>query len=56
LLVQLVQHLLGLVAGFIWHAVVCGKDALIDVRLFTQRGFASAAATTFPLGVARPAC
>jgi hypothetical protein len=43
---------LGLVAGFIWHASVRGRHALIDVSLFTQRGFASAAATNFLLGVA----
>jgi EmrB/QacA subfamily drug resistance transporter len=43
---------LGLIAGFIWHASVRGRHALIDVSLFTQRGFASAAATNFLLGVA----
>jgi EmrB/QacA subfamily drug resistance transporter len=43
---------LGLVAAFLWHAGVRGRDALIDVRLFVQRGFASAAATNFLLGVA----
>src|SRR6266536_3507077 len=43
---------LGLVAGFIWHARVRGRQALIDVALFARRGFASAAATNFLLGVA----
>jgi EmrB/QacA subfamily drug resistance transporter len=43
---------LGLAVGFIWHAVVRGKDALIDVSLFAKRGFASAVATNFLLSVA----
>src|SRR6266702_3351841 len=43
---------LALVAGFIWHARVRGRQALIDVALFARRGFASAAATNFLLGVA----
>jgi EmrB/QacA subfamily drug resistance transporter len=43
---------LVLVAGFVWHASVRGRDALIDVSLFVKRGFASAAATNFLLGVA----
>jgi hypothetical protein len=51
--VQPVQHLLGLglVAGFIRHVVVRGKDAFIDVYLFVKRGFAPAAATNLLLGV-----
>lgn len=42
----------GLAVGFVWHASVRGKDALIDVSLFLKRGFATAAATNFLLGVA----
>ncbi len=41
-----------LVVGFVWHASVRGKDAMIDLSLFLKRGFASAAATNFLLGVA----
>jgi len=42
----------ALVAGFIWHAAVRGREALIDISLFLKRGFASAAATNFLLAVA----
>jgi EmrB/QacA subfamily drug resistance transporter len=42
---------LGLAAGFVWHASVRGKDALIDVSLFAKRGFATATATTFLLSL-----
>ncbi len=42
---------LTLVALFVWHALRIA-DPLIDVRLFAQRGFATAAATNFILGVA----
>jgi EmrB/QacA subfamily drug resistance transporter len=42
---------LALVAGFVWHALRT-EDPLLDVRLFAQRGFGSAAATNFLLGVA----
>jgi EmrB/QacA subfamily drug resistance transporter len=42
----------ALVAGFVWHAIGAGKDALIDLTLFTRRGFAVAAATNFVLGLA----
>jgi EmrB/QacA subfamily drug resistance transporter len=43
---------LVLVALFVWHATVRGKNALIDVSLFVRRGFATAAATNFLLGIA----
>jgi EmrB/QacA subfamily drug resistance transporter len=43
---------LALVAGFVWHAIRRGKDALIDLTLFTRRGFAVGAATNFVLGLA----
>jgi EmrB/QacA subfamily drug resistance transporter len=43
---------LVLVALFVWHATVRGKNALIDVSLFLRRGFATAAATNFLLGIA----
>jgi MFS family permease len=43
---------LALVAGFVWHAIRAGKDALIDLTLFTRRGFAVAATTNFVLGLA----
>ena len=43
---------LALIAGFVWHASRKGKDALIDVSLFLRRGFATAAATNFALGLA----
>ncbi len=42
---------LALVALFVWHALHT-PDPLIDVRLFTQRGFATAATTNLALGVA----
>jgi EmrB/QacA subfamily drug resistance transporter len=42
---------LALVALFVWHALGTAHP-LIDVRLFTQRGFAAAAATNLVLGVA----
>ena len=42
---------LALVALFVWHALRTAHP-LIDVRLFTQRGFATAAATNLVLGVA----
>ncbi len=42
---------LALVALFVRHALRTAHP-LIDVRLFTQRGFATAAATNFVLGVA----
>jgi EmrB/QacA subfamily drug resistance transporter len=49
-----VPTLLGLllVAGFAVHAVRAGKDALIDLTLFTRRGFAVGATTNFVLGLA----
>jgi EmrB/QacA subfamily drug resistance transporter len=43
---------LALVALFVWHASVRGKDALIDLSLFRRRGFAAAAATNLLLGIA----
>ena len=42
---------LALVAGFCVHALRV-PNPLIDVRLFARRGFATAAATNFALGVA----
>src|SRR5262245_32949626 len=42
----------ALVAMFIWHASRRGSAALVDVSLFRRRGFATASATTFMLGVA----
>ena len=42
---------LSLVAGFVVHALRV-EAPLIDVRLFAQRGFGTAAATNFVLGVA----
>jgi EmrB/QacA subfamily drug resistance transporter len=45
---------LGLVIGFVWHAVARGSrsgDALMDLSLFTRRGFASAAGANFLLGL-----
>ena len=42
----------ALVAMFIWHASRRGPAALVDVSLFRRRGFATASATTFMLGVA----
>src|SRR4051812_25441898 len=43
---------LALVAGFVVHALARGKDALLDLSLFARRGFATAAATNFLLGLA----
>jgi EmrB/QacA subfamily drug resistance transporter len=43
---------LVLVAGFVWHALAAGKDALLDLTLFARRGFAVAATTNFVLGLA----
>ena len=43
---------LALVAGFVPHAIRRGKDALIDLTLFTRRGFAVGATTNFVLGLA----
>jgi EmrB/QacA subfamily drug resistance transporter len=34
-----------LVLLFVWHALVCGKRALVDLSLFRRRAFAAAAAT-----------
>jgi EmrB/QacA subfamily drug resistance transporter len=42
---------LALIALFFRHAVIRGKDALIDVGLLRRRGFASAAALNFLLMV-----
>jgi EmrB/QacA subfamily drug resistance transporter len=42
---------LALIALFLWHALIRGKDALIDVRLLRRRGFATAAALNFLLVV-----
>lgn len=41
-----------LVAGFVWHAVLRGRTALLDLRLFRDRSFAAAGATSFLFGVA----
>ncbi len=41
-----------LIALFFWHATIQGKDALIDVSLLRRRGFASAAAVNFLVGIA----
>jgi EmrB/QacA subfamily drug resistance transporter len=41
-----------LVGLFVWHALVRGKAALIDVSLFGRRGFATAAATNFLVPIA----
>jgi EmrB/QacA subfamily drug resistance transporter len=38
-----------LVLLFVWHALVRGKQALIDLSLFRRRAFAAAAATNFLL-------
>jgi EmrB/QacA subfamily drug resistance transporter len=43
---------LVLVALFVWHATGRGQSALIDLSLFVRRGFATAAATNFLLGIA----
>jgi EmrB/QacA subfamily drug resistance transporter len=42
----------ALIATFTWHASRRGPTALIDVSLFRRRGFATASATTFLLGIA----
>jgi EmrB/QacA subfamily drug resistance transporter len=42
----------ALVAMFAWHASRRGPAALVDVSLFRRRGFATASAATFMLGVA----
>jgi EmrB/QacA subfamily drug resistance transporter len=43
---------LALVALFVWHASLRGKNALIDLSLFRRRAFAAAAATNFLLPIA----
>ena len=43
---------LALVALFVWHAMRRGHAALIDVSLFSNRGFAAAAATNLLVGIA----
>jgi EmrB/QacA subfamily drug resistance transporter len=43
---------LALIALFLWHATLRGKDSLIDVSLLRRRGFATAAALNFLLMVA----
>jgi EmrB/QacA subfamily drug resistance transporter len=43
---------LALVALFLWHARRRGTSALIDVSLFSRRGFAAAAGTNFLLPAA----
>jgi EmrB/QacA subfamily drug resistance transporter len=43
---------LALVALFVWHGIVRGKDALIDLSLFRRRGFAAAGAANLVLGIA----
>jgi len=43
---------LALVALFIWHARTRGRTALIDVSLFSRRGFATSAAANFLLPMA----
>jgi EmrB/QacA subfamily drug resistance transporter len=42
----------ALVASFTWHARRRGRAALIDVSLFSRRGFAAAAATNLLVGIA----
>ena len=42
----------ALTATFVWHASRRGSAALVDISLFRRRGFATASATTFMLGVA----
>jgi EmrB/QacA subfamily drug resistance transporter len=42
----------ALVGLFVWHALVRGKAALIDLSLFRRRGFAAATAMNFLLPVA----
>jgi MFS family permease len=41
-----------LVLLFVWHALVRGRRALIDLSLFRRRAFAAAAATNFLLPIA----
>jgi EmrB/QacA subfamily drug resistance transporter len=41
-----------LVGGFVWHASRARGGALIELGLFRRRGFATAAATNFTLGLA----
>jgi EmrB/QacA subfamily drug resistance transporter len=41
-----------LLALFVWHAIAHGATALIDLSLFSRRGFATAAALNLLLGVA----
>jgi EmrB/QacA subfamily drug resistance transporter len=43
---------LAFVLAFVGHARTRGKTALIDLSLFARRGFATAAATNFLLGIA----
>jgi EmrB/QacA subfamily drug resistance transporter len=43
---------LALIGLYIWHAVVAGPAALIDLSLLRRRGFATAAAMNFLLPVA----
>jgi EmrB/QacA subfamily drug resistance transporter len=43
---------LALVALFVWYALRRGQAALIDVSLFTRRGFAAAAGTNLLVGIA----
>jgi len=43
---------LALVALFIWHARTRGRTALIDLSLFSRRGFATSAAANFLLPMA----
>jgi len=43
---------LALLALFVWHAWSSGRAALIDVSLFTRRGFAAAAGTNLLVGIA----
>jgi EmrB/QacA subfamily drug resistance transporter len=43
---------LALIALFVWHAARRGEGALIDLSLFRRRGFATAAALNFLLGIA----
>jgi EmrB/QacA subfamily drug resistance transporter len=41
-----------LVVGFVVHARARGRSALIDVSLFSRRGFAAAAGTNLAIGIA----
>jgi EmrB/QacA subfamily drug resistance transporter len=43
---------IALLAAFAVHAWRRGADALLDIRLFTQRGFAAAAGTNLLVGIA----